>query len=178
MFPRSFPMTSPRVTSFKFLALALAVGSLPLAICRRPPEPPAGPVVPAPATEAVALRALAKGLLALDVAAGRRSLFEAMALVRELDRRPPAPARPAGLDPTLRIPADTEAGRLCRQVVAAVRAELGQEPDRAAEAVARLEAEFFQELRQRGAVRLPDPPPESVEELLRQAWAALRRGRR
>src|SRR5262245_12986776 len=90
-----------RVSPRKFLVLALAV-ALPVAFCRRPPEPPAGPVVPAPATEAVVLRVLAKGQLALDVAARRRSLFEAAALFRELNRRPPAPARPAGLDPTLR----------------------------------------------------------------------------
>jgi hypothetical protein len=44
-------------------------------------------------------------------------------------------------------------------------------PERAAAAVARLEAEFFAELRARGAVRLPDPPPGAVEELLRQARA-------
>jgi hypothetical protein len=165
-----------RASPRKFLILALAVGSLPVAFCGRLPIPDPPAVQPRDAaTEAVVLRVLAKGLLALDVAAGRRSLFEAAALVRELDRRPPAPARPGPgwLDPTLRIAADTEAGRLCRQVVAAVRAELGAEPDRAAAAAARLEAEFLRELRQRGAVRLPDPPPGAVEELLRRARAHL-----
>ena len=149
------------------------IGALTVVLCRRPPEPdPPAEYSRDAATEAVVLRAAAKGLLALDVAAGRRTLFEAAALFRELDRLPPEPDPPPGFDPTLRIPADTEEGRLCRQVVTAVQAELGAEPDRAAEAVARLEAEFFQELRRRGAVRLPDPPPDSVEELLRQARAA------
>jgi hypothetical protein len=166
-----------RVSPHKVLAVALVV-ALPVAFCRRPPEPdPAtqpviGEAVGESGPEVVGLRALAKGLLARAAAAGRRSLFEAAALFRELDRLPPASAAPAGLDPALRIPVDTEAGRLCRQVVAAVRAELGDEPDRAEAAVARLEAEFFAELRARGSIRLPDPPPgEPVEELLRQARA-------
>jgi hypothetical protein len=168
-----------RAAPRRFLAVALVV-ALPVAFCRRPPEPdPAtqpviGEAVGEAVPEVVGLRALAKGLLARAAAAGRRSLLEAASLFRELDRLPPEPAPPAGFDPTLRIPADTEAGRLCRQVVAAVRAELGDEPERAAAAVARLEAEFFAELRARGSIRLPDPSPgEPVEELLRQARARL-----
>ena len=176
-------MTRPRVTSFKFLALALAVGSLPVAFCRRPPEPdPADePVISGKIGNAVPdvvpPRVVAKGLLARDAAAGRRSLFEAAALFRELDRLPPEPDPPPGFDPTLRIPADTEEGRQCRQVVAVVRAELGDEPDRAA-AVARLEAEFFAELWAAGAVRLPAGAAlESTDDLLRKAreWTAARR---
>jgi hypothetical protein len=170
--------TAPR----KFLAVALAV-ALPIAFCRRPPEPDpaAEPVISGvlggAAPGAVALRVLAKGQLALDVAARRRSLVEAAALFRELDRLPPAPARPAWLDPTLHIPADTEEGRLCRQVVAAVRAELGAEPDRAAAAVARLEAAFWEELRRHGEIRLPDPDSLTpVQQLLEQA--RLGHGRR
>jgi hypothetical protein len=154
-----------RVWPHKFLAVVLAVAlavALPVAFCRRPPEPdPAaepviGEAVGDPAPEVVALRVVAKGLLA-RAAAGRRSLVDAAGLFRELDRLPPAPAPPTGFDPTLRIPADTDEGRLCRQVVAVGRAELAADPDRAAEAVARLEEEFLQALRQRGAVRLPDP---------------------
>jgi hypothetical protein len=168
-----------RAVPYTILAVALAV-ALPVAFCRRPPapDPAAEPVIGGAVGEAVpevvALRVLAKGLLARDAAAGRRSLFEAAALFRALDRRPPEPAQPTGFDPTLRIPADTEEGRLCRQVLAAVRAELAAEPDRAAAAVARLKAEFAQELRARGAVRLPDPSSlESVEGLLRRARATL-----
>jgi hypothetical protein len=159
------------------------IGALTVVLCRRPPEPdPADePVISGKIGNAVPdvvpPRVVAKGLLARDAAAGRRSLFEAAALFRELDRLPPEPDPPPGFDPTLRIPADTEEGRQCRQVVAAVRAELGAEPDRAAAAVARLEAEFFAELRAAGAVRLPAGADlESADDLLRRAreWAAAR----
>jgi hypothetical protein len=69
---------------------------------------------------------------------------------------------------------DTEAGWLCRQVAEHVHGALREEPEQAAAVVARLEAEFFAELRAHGAIRLPDPVSlELVEELLRQARARL-----
>jgi hypothetical protein len=174
-------MKSPRVTSFKFLALALAAGSLPLALsrCRFPEEMP-----PLPSdtieqleegySEVQALRLVAKDRIARDTADGRLALLEAAALFRELNKLPPAPARPTRVDSSLGIPADTEEAWLCRQVAAHVRVALRADPARAEAAVARLEAEFFAELRAHGSIRLPDPPPpEPVEELLRQARAGL-----
>jgi hypothetical protein len=143
---------------------------------RRPPLPEIDPEAEALAEglpETAILRAIVKDQIAREVAAGRRALLEAAALFRELNKLPPAPAKPTRIDPFLGIPADTEAGWLCREVAEHVRVALHREPDQAAAAVARLEAEFFQELRACGAVRLPAPPPGSVEELLRQARARI-----
>src|SRR5207247_1424372 len=80
----------------------------------------------------------------------------------------------------LTIPTDTEEGWLCWQVVQSVRSHLYREPDRAAAAVARLEAEFFAALRERGAIRLPGPDAvEPIGYVLAKAREALPRpGRR
>jgi hypothetical protein len=163
----------PRV----ILALSLAV-ALPVAVCRRAPDPGPPPGPPDELKlegwpEAITLRAAAYEQIARDVADGRRSLWEAAGLFRALNRLPPTVDHPPrDVRPT--IPADTEAGRLCRQVAAWVPAALHAEPDRAAAVVARLEAEFFAELRAHGAVRLPDPAElEPVEELLARTRAAL-----
>jgi len=167
-----------RSLPYKFLAVALAI-ALPVAFCRRapgpdqPPEPP-GPEMAAPAADTVALRIVAKDQLAREVADGRRSLWVAAALFGELNRLPPEPDRPAWINSSVSIPADTAEGALCRQVIERVDTALHLEPDRAAAAVARLEAEFFAELRTRGAIRLPDPLSlESVEEILKRARASL-----
>jgi hypothetical protein len=172
-----------RVSPRKFLAVALAV-ALPVAFCRQPPGPdellPPGGAEP-PAAEWPDLLAghCARALLARDAAAGRRTLAEAAALFRELNRRPPTTVPPAYADPNgppLTIPRDTEEARLCRQVIlSAYYALRSVAPGRADAAVARLEAEFFAERRAHGAVRLPDPATlEPVEELLQQAraWVA------
>jgi hypothetical protein len=174
-------MKSPRVTSFKFLALALAAGSLPLVLsrCRLPedmPPPPSDTIeqVEDGYSEAQALRLVAKDRIARDTADGRLALLEAAALFRELNKLPPAPARPTRVDSSLGIPADTEEAWLCRQVAAHVRVALRADPVRAEAAVARLEAEFFAELRARGTIRLPDPAAlEPVHDLLE--WARARR---
>jgi hypothetical protein len=160
------------------LAVALT-GSLAFVYCMPAPvalDPPVNPMA-APWPD-FAATVEAKDQLARDAAAGRRSLVEAAALFRALDdRRPAAPAPPCA-DPTdlpLRVPADTAAGRYCRQVVLYAHAILKNEaPGLAAAAVARLEAEFGAGVRVHGAIRLPDAAAvEPVEELLRQARAAV-----
>jgi hypothetical protein len=169
-----------RAAPRKFLAVALVV-ALPVAYCRQPPGPdellpPGEAEPPAPAWPDVLDGTVARSLLALDAAAGRRTLLEAAALFRELNRRPPVTDPPAYADPNgppLTIPLDTEEGRLCRQVIRhAYYALRSEAPGRADAAVARLEAAFFAELRAHGAVRLPDPSAlEPVEDLLQQARA-------
>jgi hypothetical protein len=169
------------VTSFKFLALALAAGALPLALsrCRLPedlPPPPSDTIeqVEEGYSEAQALRLVAKDRIAHDTAAGRLSLLQAAALFRELNRLSPAPAQPTRVDSSLGIPADSEEAWLCRQVAAHVRVALRADPARAEAAVARLEAEFFAELRTHGTIRLPDPAAlEPVHDLLERTRAQL-----
>jgi hypothetical protein len=163
-----------------FLAAAVA-GALALVYCPPAPEPVAPDPVAAPPAATwpdFLAAAAAKDRLARDAAAGRRSLVEAAALFRALDGRRPAAALPPPADPAdrpLRIPAGTAAGRRCRQVALYAYVALWpQGPGEAAAAVARLEAEFFAEVRAHGELRLPDPAAlEPVEELLRQARAWL-----
>jgi hypothetical protein len=169
-----------RAAPRKFLAVALVV-ALPVVYCRQPPGPdellpPGEAEPPAPAWPDVQAAIVARARLAREAAAGRRTLAEAAALFRELNRRPPVTDPPAYADPDgppLTIPRDTEEGRLCRQVIQYAYFALRSEaPGRADAAVARLEAEFFAECRAHGAVRLPDPASlEPVEELLKQARA-------
>ena len=130
------------------------------------------------------MRILAKDLVAGEVAAGRRSLFEAAALFGALNRLPPE-AMPLSLTDSKaggpRLPARTDEARLCRQVIVWVPAVLkGWPADEAKSVTARLEREFWEELRERGVIRLPDPHSlEPVEVLLARARGAweLRRGR-
>ena len=127
------------------------------------------------------LRLLAKRRIAYEAAASRRSLVEAAALFRELNRLPPAaPDLALGdWDETLlRVPVRTDEERLCRQVVEWVYRVLRSEvsPESAAEAVERLEAEWQEVLRRHGAIRLPDSavqPP--VQELLEAARSSAPR---
>jgi hypothetical protein len=167
-----------RTAPYKFLAVVIAI-ALPVAFCRRAPDPnqPAEPLSPemaAAAPDTVVLRLAAKEQIAREVADGRRTLWVAAALFRELNRLPPEPAKPSRIVSPVNIPVDTEEGWLCRQVVEGVRVALHQEPERAAAVVARLEAEFFAELRRHGVIRLPEPSSlESVPELLAQARASL-----
>jgi hypothetical protein len=166
-----------RAAPRKFLAAALT-GSLAVVFIRCPTNPVEQAVdqvdeaLAEGLPETAMLRLVVKGQLAREVADGRRSLGEAAALFRELNRLPPQRGQPPEIVTPVHIPMDTEAGWLCRQVAEHVHVALHQEPERAAAVVARLEAKFFAELRAHGAIRLPDPATlEPVEELLQQARA-------
>jgi hypothetical protein len=172
-----------RVSPHKFLAVLLA--ACPAVVFVRCPSGPDGPpgagsgeaARPGEQFEAVDVRSAARAQLAREAAAGQRTLLEAAALYRELNRLPPTTAAPRYVDPRdplADLPLATEEALLCRQVILYADTVLREERrDREAEAaVARLEAEFFAELRAHGSIRLPAPPPgEPVEELLRQARA-------
>jgi hypothetical protein len=164
-----------RVSPRLFLAAALP-GALAVVYCRPAPEPavverPSEAARPFP--EAVRLRAIAKWLVARDAAAGRRTLVEAAALFRELNRLPPAAATSEWFeDPPPPVPLDTEEERLCAHVLAHVHIALRGDPAAQAAAVARLAAEFREEVRRRGAIRLPDPSALTpVSEVLERARA-------
>jgi hypothetical protein len=155
-------------------AVVAVVVCPPTCVPNKPISPAETPELSRPASEVVILRAIAKNQVAREVAAGRNSLPEAAGLFRALDRLAPESAPASewfGDDLPPNIPGRTDEERLCRQVVAYVRVALRDGPaDVAAAVVARLEAEFREELRQRGTIRLPDPselPP--VQQLLEQA---------
>lgn len=130
-----------------------------------------------PSVEILALRPLAKCCIAHDVIEGRFSLLEAAALFGALNRIPPHAPNPSLLDlhpSPLSLPARTDEERLCRHVVEYVGWELGKEPDRAAVAVRRLEAEFTDELCRNGFIQLPDPASlVPVQKLLDEAKVEL-----
>jgi hypothetical protein len=116
------------------------------------------------------LRVMAKRHIAREAAAGTRSLVQAAALFRILNRHPPA------LLVRVRLsgPAHSEEEELCWQVIR--RYVTSQESDwpEVAAAVARLEAELQEELRRHGAVQLPDPAGlPSAEQLLEEAQATM-----
>ncbi len=156
----------------------IAATTLWLVLRPRPTEPEPPPEVDATEqlSEIVHLRIHAKGRIAREVADGRRSLWDAAALFRELDRMPPAANRQ--LDPIpFRQPTSirTEDDQYCWSVIVWVwnsrrpNDVVGEE--RAKAAIARLTAVFEDELC-RGAVRLPDPSAlESVEALMTHARA-------
>lgn len=127
--------------------------------------------------EIVTLRSGARDQIARDVIAGRLSLVQAASLFGALNRIPPQSPKLSILDlqvSRLRVQARTDDERLCRQVVECVGWELAEEPDRADAALARLEAEFKEELRKEGTIRLPSPLTlVPVEKLLEQARAEL-----
>src|SRR5262245_38573901 len=125
-------------------------GLAALALVCRSPEPDRNPspnaeLMAEGVPETVLLRLVARGQVARDVIAGRRTLLEAAALFGELNRLPPELGQPPPIASPVNIPADTEAGWLCRQVVEHVCTELLEEPERAAAAMARLEADFREE---------------------------------
>ncbi len=153
------------------------------------PDGPAEDTLPASAEwpwaglpETVVLRHLARQTLAREAAEGRRSLLEAAALFGALGRLPPeaAPVAPelgSHFAPKLSapLPGDTEEELLCQQVIAHLNAALDGRPlgERQA-AVDRLEAQFREELRRHGGIRLPDPSSLTpVPELLEQVRQAL-----
>jgi hypothetical protein len=172
------------------LSLTL-VGAVAVICCRHPPEP-AEPDWPPPAespatliTETAVVRLRAKKQIALDVAAGRRTLVEAAALFRALNRLPPETTEPTGPDnPThpwvLTDPVHTEEEQMCREVVEWVYSSLGGESEELAKsAVARLTADFRNELRRHGAIRFPDPSAVTLPpEILDQAERAFAKARR
>src|SRR5262249_45611966 len=160
--------------------VALVLGLWSAGLGRPSPRPGTGPRPEESLEarqEAVALRIFAKDLVAGEGAAGRRSLFEAAALFGALNRLPPQARALSLMDSKAggpRLPARTDEERLCRQVIFWVPAVLkGWPPDEAKSVTARLEAEFWEELRERGVIRLPDPHSlESVERLVARARGA------
>src|SRR5262245_26355394 len=150
------------IPALKLLVLALATGCLAVAFRHRAAVPddaaPTPPIVQVeegwPAT--ALLRSIAKQQIAEEVAAGRRTVWEAAALFRDLNRVPPQPHRSLLVDACSRIPADTDEGWECRGVIAHVRVVLHPDTARADAVAARLEADVLADLRARGAIRLPD----------------------
>jgi hypothetical protein len=142
------------------------------------PDPPPGIIVTdGPLPESMTLRFLAKQHIARDVVAGRMSLIEAATLFRVLNL-------PADLDAlnregahcwVLTEPVHTEDERHCRQVVQWVSAlGLTDSSEHVAAAVARLTAEYQEEARRHGQVRLPDRAGRpTAEGLLNQARATM-----
>jgi hypothetical protein len=154
--------------------LALA-GAAAIAFALRLPTPDYGPV---PESAAVAeewygpreVRILAKHVVAREAAAGTRSLVEAAALFRELDRLPPAAPDPSSVPPYRGWRSEEE--RLCRQVMAFARQVLHDDPPARDRAEARLAGQLQEELRNPGAIRRPDPAElEPLAELLERARA-------
>jgi hypothetical protein len=143
-----------------------------------PAEPHSIPAIETmlpPFAETMALRLVAKRLVAREAAAGRWSLIEAAALFAALNRVPPettvltAPNVPG--HPLPHLTGRTDAELLCLSVIAhAAFPRPDEPPDRARAAAARLTAEYLRELRERGSIQLPDPAGlPMAEELLEQA---------
>jgi hypothetical protein len=156
------------------LTLALA-GSVAAVVGRRAAEPdqPDPPlwtdVAQESVPEVVILRILAKRHIALETAAGKRSLVQAAALYRVLNELPPAlpPADHPCLDGRI------EEEGLCWQVILYVANREDDGPQTAA-AVARLEAELQEELCRHGTIQLPDPAGlPSATDLLEEARATM-----
>jgi len=140
------------------------------------PEPDAPPgmlVTNGPMPESMTLRFLAKQHIARDVVAGRMSLIEAATIFRVLNQPVDLDAlnREGGQFWVLTEPVHTEDERHCRQVVQWVSAlGLTDSSEHVAAAVARLTAEYQEEARRHGQVRLPDRAGgTTAEELLNQA---------
>jgi hypothetical protein len=109
--------------------------------------------------EARSVRTCAKLLLAHEVAASRRTLWEAAALFGTLDRQPPAPESVIELSPSI-----PEAEHQCREVIALVAYLLAEHPTKRAAAIAELEAKLNQARNQPGGARLSEPSAELVGE--------------
>jgi hypothetical protein len=152
-----------RLFSRSTTAIALAVvAALVLALWSarsgRPRTPPAPELSREALCERVACRVFAKDLVARELIAGKRSLFEAAALFGALNRLPPEARDLPDLDELSggqRAPARSGEERLCRQVIAWVPGVLRGRPGEAKDVTDRLEAELSEELRERGVIRLP-----------------------
>jgi hypothetical protein len=175
-----------KLTPAKLSVVPVVVVLTALLVCRPPepaaplPSPDADPEAAALAAtwpDVVPLRMLAKERIAREVLAGCRSLLEAAALFRELNRLPPAVWNmpPDWYDSSVPIPVRTADEGLCWQVAAqAVAALRDAPPAQVQEAVARLAGEFQEELQRSGAIRLPDADTlPSARELLARAWDEL-----
>src|SRR5262245_50325543 len=113
------------VNRWPVIALALALsGAVAVVFCPRAADPAEAIAPPAcdefaeGYPETVALRSLAKKFIATETASGRRSLVEAAALFRELNRLPhefTVLVRPDGFP---HLPGRTDAELLCLQVIA------------------------------------------------------------
>jgi hypothetical protein len=161
------------------LGLALAVAGL-LLLQRpagRPVDSPGVPLVDPrlaqPWPVEIQLRPVVRERLAREVIDRRRSLLSAAALFRQLNQ---LDGRPADrwllqlVDGEFRLPGNTPAARLCRQVEAWVRVALREDVPRRDAGLARLEAEFRDAPRRDGDLRLPDAATlEPVEELIAHA---------
>jgi hypothetical protein len=160
-------------------ALALTLGRRPGDAAEPPPADDAPPFVEyhGPSPVAIEVRLRAKRAIALDVAAGRRRLVEAAALFGALNRQPPALTEPpveVYRNKFVPIPARTAEERLCWQVACWVHNEhyRSRRMTRVSAVLRRLAAEFEEELRTRGQIRLPELSTlEPVEEVLRRAEA-------
>lgn len=162
--------------------LVLGATSLMLII---DPCPPEADELPRPPLEHVlrglpeilTLRIDAKDRIAKQVIAGQLSLIQAAALFGALNRLSPQSVEPPRSDlhaSRLGFPAHTDDERLCQQVVLWVDAELAEATDVREATLLRLKAEFQEELRKEGRVRLPDPLTlVSVQELLGRAQSEL-----
>jgi hypothetical protein len=166
-------------------SVVVGVVGLALVVTFRPaPAPPEADrpaiVVTASAMvpELVRLRIAAKDRLAREVAAGTRSLLDAAALFRELNRLPPTvgdPAPDAGVDAPISIPGRTDDERRCQEVLLYVHAAFNHGSERDLEPVKRVAAEFFRILHDEGGIRLPDPPSaETVRDVLERTAAGLK----
>jgi hypothetical protein len=167
------------------LPALVLIGAFAVLICPRSRAPgevvlPAEPdVLVESFPETVTLRLVAKRLIAREAAAGWRSLVEAAALFDVLNRLPPETTRLVRPDnpthPLPHLPGRTDAEVLCLQVIAHAGVEQPGEPaDQARAAAARLEAVYLAELRERGAIQLPDAAGlMPAAELLEWARAAM-----
>jgi hypothetical protein len=168
------------------IALGLTLtGALAVVLSPRPHEAdelllPSGTyTATASLPETVALRMIAKRLLAREAATGRRSLAEAAALFGALNRLPPEmtqwtrPGHPAR--PLPHLPGRTEDEVLCVQVIVhAGLAWRGHPPEQARADAAGLEEKYREELRKPGPIRLPDPSSLTpVPEILALARGAM-----
>jgi hypothetical protein len=161
--------------------LSLAAGSLTALLSETPsemdemPQPVVSDANREPTT--MALRIVAKYRVARDVIAGRFSLLEGAALFGALNQVSPRAPELSLLDvqeSLLDVPGRTGEERLCRQLILYAGWELAAEPDRARAVVARMKADFNQELWQEGSIRLPDSSSlVTAQELLEQARAEL-----
>jgi hypothetical protein len=113
-----------------------------------------------------AARTRARFLLAREVAAGRRDLYEAAALLGAVDRRPPAA-------PRVTDDCVPEPEALCRDMVFWVDLLLLLQPTEKAATVARLETELSRALAAPGGLRLPEVTDEQVDKLLAQAGTGV-----
>jgi hypothetical protein len=173
-----------KVRSGRLFVPAL-VGLSAVVLGWRPDEAPE--VTPTPAAAApsegwsstVPARIFAKRLIARDVVAGGRSLLEAAALFRELNRLPPKlPDMPLGYPIvwTQPGPARSAEEQLCWQVISWVRSTQTEEMPGREDVAVRLEAEVQVMLWDPGAIRLPDAQSLTpVRELLDRARGAMTR---